>query len=192
MIAKFLCVLSFLSFQMMWASDSCNEGNAPWYPSLAAFEHYNSGRTHVFPNAKFGGSFTLNNQVDILSSPPIYPSGYNMAYLNAQNAFIYGGGYGDEPGSIGAFVAKVNPHTLEPIWDNQLINTSENGEWDYPGSMGILRDGFLYVIYGYRLSKIDTCNRHQQSELLNYLQAKGAPKIHLSMVLMLRKMAFSL
>lgn len=150
---KLFSFLFLFMFQTLWAMDS--ENNLPWYPSLAAFEHYNSGRSHVFPKAKFGGAFTGNNWVDIQSSPAVYPSGYNMAYLDSQNAFIYGGGYGDEPGSIGAFVAKVNPHTLEPLWYNQLINTSQNGEWDYPGSMGILRDGFLYVIYGYRLSKID-------------------------------------
>lgn len=106
-------------------------------------------------NTSNQGKFKGKNRVDILTSTTLYPSGYNMAYLDSQNVFIYGGGYGDIPGSIGAFVAKVNPQTLEPIWYNQLINTSQNGEWDYPGSMGILRDGLIYVIYGYRLSKID-------------------------------------
>lgn len=129
--------------------------NYPWYPSLEAFEHYNSGRSHVFPEATFGGSYTGNNTVDILSSPTVYPSGYNMAYLDADNIFIYGGGYGDVAGSVGAFVAKVDPATLGPAWYNQLINTSINGEWDYPGSMGILQDGFIYVSYGYRLAKLN-------------------------------------
>lgn len=129
--------------------------NPPWYPSLEAFEHYDSGRSHVFPEATFGGSYLGNNTVQTLSSITLYPSGYNMAYLDSNQVFIYGGGYGDVPGSIGAFVAKVNPETLEPVWYNQLINTLENGEWDYPGSMGILQDGFLYVSYGYRLAKLD-------------------------------------
>jgi len=131
--------------------------NLPWYPSLEAFEHYNSGRSHVFPAAAFGGSFYGNNVVYSNSPAPghLYPSGYNMSYLNATQAFIYGGGYGDESGSIGAFVARVNPVTLVPVWYNQLINTSQNGEWDYPGSMGILNDGYIYVSYGYRLSKLD-------------------------------------
>lgn len=151
---RFYALLLF-AFQAIWASDSFAKSNPPWHPSLAAFEHYNSGRSHVFPKAKFGGSFRGNNFVDILSSSAIYPSGYNMAYLDRRNVFIYGGGYGDEPGSIGAFVAKVNPDTLLPIWYNQLNNTSQSGEWDYPGSMGILKDGCIYVIYGYRLSKID-------------------------------------
>lgn len=141
--------------QATWASHSSNKNNPPWFPSIAAFEHYNSGRSHVFPDAKFGGSFSGENWVSISTSSTRYPSGYNMAYLDSENVFIYGGGYGDEPGSIGAFVAKINPHTLEPIWYNQLIDTSLNVEWDYPGSMGILKDGFIYVIYGYRLTKLD-------------------------------------
>lgn len=128
--------------------------NPPWYPSLEAFEHYNSGRSHVFPEATFGGSYSGINVVNTLSSPMVYPSGYNMAYLDENNIFIYGGGYGDVPGSVGAFVAKVDPSTLGPIWYKQLINTSINGEWDYPGSMGILDDGFIYVSYGYRLAKL--------------------------------------
>lgn len=159
MIVKLSCMLFLLLFQTLGAACVLKNNHAlvnpPWYPSLAAFEHYNSGRSHLFPKAKFGGSFKGNNQVDILTSSILYPSGYNMAYLDPQNVFIYGGGYGDIQGSIGAFVAKVNPETLTPFWYNQLIDTSLNGEWDYPGSMGILRDGLLYVIYGYRLSKID-------------------------------------
>lgn len=152
---RFFCILAMSLFQSSWAAHIEKKNNAPWYPSLAAFEHYNSGRSHLFPKAKFGGAWHGHNQVKMHASTAIYPSGYNMAYLNANEIFIYGGGYGDEPGSIGAFVAKVHPHTLKPIWYNQLINTAQNGEWDYPGSMSILGDGLLYVIYGYRLSKID-------------------------------------
>lgn len=151
-------ILFLVLAQTTCASDRIKKKNPPWFSSIEAFEHYNSGRSHVFPKAKFGGSIKGNNQVDILTSSSVYPSGYNMAYLNSKNAFIYGGGYGDEPGSIGAFVAKVDPITLKPLWYNQLINTKQNGEWDYPGSMGILKDGLLYVIYGYRLSKIDPKN----------------------------------
>jgi hypothetical protein len=129
--------------------------NSPWFPCLEAFEHYDSGRSHVFPEATFGGSYTGNNTVDILSSTTRYPSGYNMCSLNPDYAIIYGGGYGDELYSIGAFVARVNPSTLEPIWNNQLIVTFGTGEWDYPGSMGVLYDGFIYVSYGYRLAKLN-------------------------------------
>ena len=91
--------------------------NAPWYPSLEAFEHYNSGRSHVFSMARFGGSLHRRNNVDLVwSRKGAYPSGYNMSYLNAKDAFIQGGSYGDVKGSIGPFVAKVDPKTLKPVW----------------------------------------------------------------------------
>jgi hypothetical protein len=143
------------------AITSTNNTNAPWYPSLEAFEHYNSGRTHVFPQATFGGSMNSPNTVNTLESHALaYPSGYNMSYLNSNLAYIYGGGYGDVAGSIGAYVARINPVTLESVWYNQLINIANPhspnyGEWDYPGSLGILEDGYLYVSYGYRLAKLD-------------------------------------
>ena len=156
-ISIILLVLTACSSNAGSSSSTSNTNNSPWYPSLEAFEHYNSGRSHVFPDAQFGGSFYGNNLVNSQRSAPnyLYPSGYNMSYLSADQAFIYGGGYGDESGSIGAFVAKVNPVTLAPIWYNQLIDTSSNREWDYPGSMGILNDGYIYVSYGYRLAKLD-------------------------------------
>lgn len=134
---------------------SASNANPPWYPSLNAFEHYDSGRSHLFSQASFAGDFTGNNSIDILSPATSYPSVYNMTYIDADHIYAYGGGYGDQVGSIGAFVAQVDPDTLEALWYTQLVNTSVSGEWDYPGVMGILEDGYLYVVYGYRLSKLD-------------------------------------
>jgi hypothetical protein len=133
-----------------------SRANAPWYPSLQAFEHYDSGRSHVFSKARFGGSFRGPNTVEeVRSAEGTYPSGYNMSYLNKNAAFIQGGSYGDVPGSIGPFVAKVDPQTLAPIWYTQLVNTVETGEWDYPGAMAIENDGYIYVVSGYRIFKVD-------------------------------------
>lgn len=130
--------------------------NVPWYPSLSAFEAYDSGRSRLFSLAIFAGNFTGVNTVDTLDSAAgAYPSLTNIAYIDEDQIFAYGGGYGNESGSMGAFVAKINPETLEPEWFNQLIDTSTNGEWDYPGVLGILDDGYLYVVYGYRLSKLN-------------------------------------
>lgn len=130
--------------------------NPPWYPSLEAFEHYNSGRSHVFSMARFGGSMHGRNQVDLLrSAAGAYPSGYNMSYLDANDAFIQGGSYGNVPGSIGPYVAKVSPNTLQPVWYTQLFNTKKAGVWDYPGAMAIMNDGFIYVVSGYFLWKVD-------------------------------------
>jgi len=145
---------------------NANNANAPWYPSLEAFEHYNSGRSHVFSQATFAGSMNGGNTISTISSAERYPSGYNMSYLNENSVYIYGGGYGDVPFSIGAYVAQVNPDTLEHIWHTQLIDTQANGEWDYPGSLGILEDGYLYVSYGYRLAKLDPATGHVISTLV--------------------------
>jgi hypothetical protein len=130
--------------------------NPPWYPSLAAFEHHDSARTHLFVEATFGGDFAGKNTVGSVQSPSAsYPSGWNVTYLDADNVFLYGGGAGNEASTIGSYVAKVDAATLAPIWSRQLIDTQQNGEWDYPGTIAILDDGMLYVIYGYHLSKLD-------------------------------------
>jgi hypothetical protein len=130
--------------------------NPPWFPSLQAFEHYDSGRSHVFSQAEFRGSYNGRNTVaEVRSSELAYPSGYNMSYLNENAAFIQGGSYGDLIGSIGPFVAKVDPQTLEHVWFTLLRNTREAGEWDYPGAMAIENDGYIYVVSGYRIYKVD-------------------------------------
>lgn len=138
-------------------ADGLNSGrNAPWYPSLQAFEHYNSGRSHVFSKARFGGSFSKRNKVARLSSAEgAFPSGYNMAYLNANAAFIQGGSYGNYENSIGPFVAKVDTTTMRPVWYTQLENTAETGDWNYPGGMAIQNDAYIYVVSGYKVYKID-------------------------------------
>jgi len=151
-LAVYLTMMSLLFPNSLTAK---NEKNRPWYPSIDAFEHYNSGRTHLFDKAKFGGSFSKPNTVTANLAPFTYPSVYNITYLNHKEIFVYGGGYGNVPGSIGAFVAKINPKTLKPIWYHQLADINIVNEWDYPGVMGILHKGHLYVIYGYRLSKLD-------------------------------------
>jgi hypothetical protein len=129
--------------------------NRPWYPSLAAFEHYGSGRSHLFPQATFGGQFWGNNTVLALPSAELYPSAWNMTYLSPEQMFLYGGGSGNDASTIGAYAARIDPNTLEPIWYDQLIDTAENGDWDYPGTQALMENGKLYVIYGYHLSKIE-------------------------------------
>ena len=128
--------------------------NPPWFPSLMAFEHYDSARTHLFSRANFNGSFVRGNVVNVRVSPGDYLTPYNVVYLSAGLMFVFGGGYGDK-GGTGAFVARVDPSTLRTVWYNQLINTVEANEWDYPGVVSALRGRPLYVIYGYRLAKLD-------------------------------------
>jgi hypothetical protein len=135
--------------------------NPPWYPSLQAFEHYNSGRSHVFTQAQFRGSLEGRNKVAVVSSADgAYPSGYNMSYLNEHEAFIQGGSYGDVKNSIGPFVARIDPKTLETKWYTQLFNTADAKEWDYPGAMAIESDGMIYVVSGHSLYKVHPEDGH--------------------------------
>jgi hypothetical protein len=135
-------------------ADSRGGSNPPWFPSLMAFEHYDSGRTKLFEHANFTGSFAHDNAVDVHISLDGYPTPYNVVYLSGASLFIYGGAYGDR-GGTGSFVARVDPQTLQTVWFNQLINTVETNEWNYPGVLSTLKDGLLYLIYGYRLAKLD-------------------------------------
>src|SRR5215470_19845773 len=117
-----LSIIAALSFTAgsAFAAPEDTQDNPPWYPSLQAFEHYDSGRSHVFSQAEFLGSYDGRNTVaEVRSRELAYPSGYNMSYLNENEAFIQGGSYGGLPGSIGPFVAKVDPHTLTNVWYTQ-------------------------------------------------------------------------
>ncbi len=62
--------------------------------------------------------------------------------------------------SIGPFVAKIDPKTLETKWYTQLRNTVDAKEWDYPGAMAIESDGFIYVVSGYYLYKVHPEDGH--------------------------------
>ena len=82
--------------------------NPPWYPSVMAFEHYDSGRTKLFERAHFTGSFTRDNAVDVRVSLDEYPTPYNVVSLSGGSLFVFGGAYGDR-GGTGSFVARVDP-----------------------------------------------------------------------------------
>ena len=131
------------------------EANAPWYPTIAAFEVHDSNRTHLYDCAHFTGSMSGPNQVFAYSPPQDYITPYNIVDEGPDELFIYGGGYGDNPSASGSFVARVEPGTLDQVWRRVLINTNATGEWDYPGVLNVLADGSLVVIYGYHIGKLD-------------------------------------
>jgi hypothetical protein len=131
------------------------EVNAPWYPTIAAFEVHDSNRTHLYDCAHFTGSMSGPNQVFAYSSPQDYITPYNIVDHGPDELFIYGGGYGDNPAASGSFVARVEPGTFNQVWRRVLINTNATGEWDYPGVLNVLADGSLVVIYGYHIAKLD-------------------------------------
>jgi hypothetical protein len=152
--------------------------NQPWFPSLMAFEHYDSGRTHLFEAAEFNGSLSGSNVVDLRVSGADFPTPYNVVYRDADSMFLFGGAYGDI-GGTGTYVARVDPKTLEKRWSTQLIDIAStqtstgNPEWNYPGVLSLLRDGYLYQIYGYRLAKLDA----RTGQLVATLSLPTAPAV---------------
>ena len=93
------------------------------------------------------------------SAEGAYPSGYNMSYLNENAAFIQGGSYGDVEGSIGPFVAKVDPKTLKPVWYTQLREHRGDRRMGLPRARWrSMNDGYIYVVSGYRIYKVDPAN----------------------------------
>ncbi|MEU6235161.1 hypothetical protein [Kitasatospora sp. NPDC047058] len=132
------------------------EGNAPWYPTIAAFEVHDSNRTHLYACAHFLGA-PSNNQVFAHSSSQVYTTPYNIVDRGPNELYVYGGGYGDQGGS-GSFVSRVEPGTYNEVWRRVLINTNATDEWDYPGVLNVLADGSLVVIYGYHIARIDPVN----------------------------------
>ncbi len=151
------------------------EDNAPWYPTIAAFEVHDSSRTHLYDCAHFTGSMSGGNQVFAYSSPQVYITPYNIVDHGPNELFIYGGGYGDNPDASGSFVARVEPGTFNQVWRRVLINTNATGEWDYPGVLNVLADGSLVVIYGYHIAKLDpaTGDILAQTTLLTGASAPG-------------------
>lgn len=131
------------------------EVNAPWYPTVAAFEVHDSNRTHLYDCAHFTGSTSSSNQVFAYSSSQEYITPYNIVDHGPNELFIYGGGYGDNPAASGSFVARVMPGTFDQVWRRVLINTNVTGEWNYPGVLNVLADGSLVVVYGYHVAKLD-------------------------------------
>lgn len=158
-----------------------NNPNAPWFPTIAAFEVYDSARTHLYACAHFLGSTnpsssssssttttsttttsststsstSSSNQVLAFESTDVYQTPYNIVTEGPDNLFIYGGGYGDSSTASGSFVSSVEPGTLNERWRRVLINTNVTDEWDYPGVLNVLNDGSLAVIYGYHIARLD-------------------------------------
>ena len=129
--------------------------NAPWFATIAAFEVYDSARTHLYGCAHFLGSTTSSNKVLAYQSTAVYQTPYNIVTEGPDSLFIYGGGYGDNSAASGSFVASVEPGTLNQRWRRVLINTNAANEWDYPGVLNVMKDGSLVVIYGYHIARLN-------------------------------------
>lgn len=147
------------------ANEPIPGANPPWYPSLDAFEHYDSPRSHVFPYATYGAKVgRFGALAGVETSAEYFPTVYNAVTQSIDDLFIFGGTYGNKNDTLdprgrvtGPFVASLNPVDLTRRWQTSLwdINIDVSGQWDYPGVMGTLSDGFLYAAAGFQLFKLN-------------------------------------
>ena len=127
----------------------------PWLGSVAAFEHYDSGRTHTFSCATFGGAHNGPNEVKTSRLPGNYITPYNAVMDDSGSGYVYAGAYGDFPGSPGSFAAKIAPDGKE-IWRRQLFDAPSHPKlWNYPGVIGLHRNGSPYVVFGTTFVRLD-------------------------------------
>ena len=130
--------------------------DGPWYSSITAFEHFDSGRSHTFRCATFGGAMQGRNTVTATPLDGLYQTPYNLVTRASGELFVYGGGYGDYPDTPGSFVAKLDGSTLTQTWRTQLFNAPANPQaWNYPGVVGVHQNGFVYAVYRTTLAKLD-------------------------------------
>lgn len=153
--ALLLLALIFVLVLPTVATGQDGDTNSQWYDTLMPSEHYDSERTHRVPGGTFVGDMDGNNTVDMRVFEAMYPTVYNLVTRDDGELFLYGGAYGDHPSATGSYVARVDAATLTEVWRTQLINTIDTDEWNYPGVLGVLANGDLYVVYGYRIARLD-------------------------------------
>lgn len=91
------------------------------------------------------------------------PGIYNVVTRDRGEIFVLGGATHStesceadgETCATGPYVAKVDARTLKILWKTHLHDAKREGDWDYPGAIGIHGNGYVYVVNGYHMAKID-------------------------------------
>ena len=156
---------SALAGLLLWcagAAIACPTGNAPagtpWFPSAAPFEHADSSRSHLFAAIAQPSASQLRDratEVDVQVAENL-PGIWNIATRTAGELVVLAGALGANTGGMGGpFVAMLDADSLRERWRTRLLPPDSRDEWNYPGSMGIHANGHIYVVFGYRLAKLD-------------------------------------
>ena len=126
------------------------------YTTIAAFEHGDAGRQHVFNTAVFTGdtSNPSSNRVSTRTTPETYPGIYNLVTRNPNELFVYFGSYGDMEEATGPTLARLDATSLEEVWRTPVTEITPPS-WNYPGVVGLHGNGDLYVVAGNIIAKID-------------------------------------
>lgn len=123
----------------------------PWYPSITSNESGGSDRTHLFPYACSPAEIIGTQEkplVKIITSTDKFNHAYNTVTREHNELFVYYD-YTHRPS-----VAKIDADTMETLWRTILFENLD-GEWGYFGTMGVHGNGYLYVVSGYFVVKID-------------------------------------
>ncbi|MBI9075963.1 MAG: hypothetical protein JEZ02_11160 [Desulfatibacillum sp.] len=136
----------------------------PWYKTITPHEAYNSERTHTFPvSCSLEEIANLDKPKIVTRSMAGLPGIYNVVTRDRDELFALGGTSlptddCEEDGpdcATGPFVAKIDPHTLRVLWRTQFHNAQKDGDWDYPGAIGVHGNGFVYAVAGHHMVKVD-------------------------------------
>jgi hypothetical protein len=122
------------------------------YPTVTAFEHHDSERTHRFPTPALPPGPL---RVDARIASETYPGPYNLVTRDPGELFVLFGVYAEVDGCDGAQVARLDAATLERRWCTRLTDTAGSCRWNYMGVLGVLPDGDLVAIAGDQAFRVD-------------------------------------
>jgi hypothetical protein len=124
---------------------------AAWDPAVGSFEHAGSDRTGLFAAASpFAASVGEPAGRKVAELPGVW----STALDSQGRVFVLGGVIADSP-DLTPFVSRHDPGQQREVWRARLPLPGGAEYWNYPGGIGVHRNGFVYVAYATRLAKLD-------------------------------------
>jgi len=120
-----------------------------WHASVAPAEHNGSDRSSVFSAARPpapGGRPIITTA--------LIEGAYNIVTREPNELFILAGVIAESNTQGRPAIIKLDPGGMNKIWRAPLHWT--NDEWLYPGAVGAHANGFVYVVQGSRIYKVDS------------------------------------
>lgn len=154
---------------------NCQVNNG-YYSTVSGFEHADSQRTHIFPCSdtkkiqllQKGVKFNVKIDKIYGQNKDILYGGWNCITRSTNELYILGGCNGRDK-TDQAYIQQIiigNNQIMKPGKKLNLGN-SDSSYWNYPGSLVAHQNGYLYVIFGYQLAKINpyTMKKVEQIDL---------------------------
>lgn len=125
---------------------------SPWDASVGAFEHGDSARTSVFSSVD---PFAAAGQAPAATAAPSpMPGLWSVAFDRQGTGYALHGVIGGAPGADRPRLSAFDPLTLTEKWRIELP-MPDSAFWNYPGGIGVLANGALFVAYATRLARIE-------------------------------------